>query len=106
VPVLTCCGFNVLWTVVFGRAQARFEVEMETEILTEIIIGIGDGSEKSHNTRLQSREIKPQNQYLLRECPNCGREVLTARQKLCDKCKKKNRKKTYREAYYKKTRNG
>ena len=69
-------------------------------------IGIGDGAEKSHNTRLQNREIEQQNPYLLRECSGCGREVLTARQKLCDECKKKNRQKTYRDAYYKKARNG
>ena len=75
---------------------------IETE---QMIIGIGDGAELSRNMRLQ-KEIEPQNPYLLRECPSCGREVLTIRQKLCDDCKKKNRKKTYRDAYYKKRRNG
>ena len=68
---------------------------------------VGAGAERSHNTRLWdiAPEVKS-NPYLLRECPGCGKEVLTARQKLCDECKKKNRQKTHREAYYKKTRNG
>ena len=84
--------------------EKKYLQEMETE--TKVIIGIGFGAEKSHNIRLQNREIEQQNQYLLRECSGCGREALTARQKLCDECKKKNRQKTHREAYYKKARNG
>ncbi|MBW7990165.1 MAG: hypothetical protein FVQ84_09150 [Planctomycetes bacterium] len=65
--------------------------------------GIGYGADRSHNTRLL--EVKP-SPSLLRECPGCGREVLVARQRLCEDCKKESRRRTYREAYYKRRHNG
>lgn len=41
--------------------------------------------------------IAKRKRLLLRECPDCGCEVLRYRQRVCDKCKVRRRRKTKRE---------
>jgi hypothetical protein len=65
----------------------------------EMIVGIGDWGNPPHHATPR-KKIK-QNPYLLRECPGCGREKLRYRQRLCDDCRLKHRKRTKRENYYK-----
>ena len=77
-------------------------IEYTDKQMEKVIVGIGYGAEQTHNARLV--EPKQVVSELLRECPQCGRGELTARQRFCDKCKKENRRKTYRKAYYKKAR--
>ncbi len=61
---------------------------------------IGDwGNPPYHSTG--RRRVAKQNKYLLRECPDCGRENLRYRQRVCDICREKRRQKTKRENYYK-----
>jgi hypothetical protein len=71
--------------------------------MDKIVLGIGFGTEKSHNMRLWDTgpKVKKQNPYLLREYPGCGREKLRYRQRLCDDCRRKHRQRTKREYYYK-----
>ena len=46
-------------------------------------------------------KIEEQSRYLLRECPDCGREKLRYKQRFCDDCRAKRRRKTKRNSYYK-----
>jgi uncharacterized OB-fold protein len=62
---------------------------------------IGDWGNPPNHATSRRRRIVKQNKYLLRECPDCGREKLRYRQRLCDDCRRKHRQRTKRESYYK-----
>jgi ribosomal protein L37E len=59
------------------------------------------GNPPHHAIPRGGQSIDNQNKYLLRECPDCGREKLRYRQRVCDDCRLKRRRKTKRESYYK-----
>ena len=66
---------------------------------------IGDwGNPPHHATPRDRRRIAKQSRFLLRECPDCGREKLQSRQRVCDDCRLKRRRMTKRKNYYKRKR--
>jgi len=61
----------------------------------EFVELVGDWGNPPYHAR--SKSVKRVSPFLLRECPDCGKPKLRLRQRYCDGCTQKRRRKSKRE---------